>query len=69
MYSYVFPRLGAMNVVLLVISGQMISAVLMDYQSQGVPPTLAQCLGVVIVLLGVHTTRVSRSPRTPNKSQ
>jgi bacterial/archaeal transporter family-2 protein len=67
--SHVFPRLGAMNAVLLVISGQMISAVLMDYQNQGVPPTAARWLGVVIVLLGVHMTRVSRSPRNQDPSQ
>ena len=67
--SYVFPRLGAMNAVLLVISGQMISAVLMDYQNQGVRPTVARCLGVAIMLLGVHLTRVSRSPRNQDKSQ
>lgn len=66
--SYVFPRLGAMNAVLLVIGGQMITAVLMDYQNQGVPPTATRCIGVVIVLLGVHMTRVSRSPRNPDKT-
>ncbi|WP_437739333.1 DMT family transporter [Sorangium sp. So ce302] len=66
--SYVFPRLGAMNAVLLVISGQMISAVLIDYQSQGVPPTAPRCLGVVLVLLGVHMTRVARSPRHQDRS-
>jgi transporter family-2 protein len=67
--SYVFPRLGTMNAVLLVISGQMISAVLIDYRSQHVAPTVARCLGVVIVLLGIYLTRVSSLPRAKEKAQ
>lgn len=67
--SYVFLRLGAMNAVLLVISGQMFFAVLTDYHNQGVPPTGARCLGVVLVLLGVHMTRVVRSPRHQDRSR
>jgi len=67
--SYVFPRLGAMNAALLVISGQMISAVLIDYRTQNVPPTAARCLGVVIVILGVYLTRVSKTSRDKEKSQ
>ena len=66
--SYVFPRIGAMNAVLLVISGQMISAVLLDWHHQNVAPTVTRCLGVVIVLLGVYLTRLSTSspgPRPP----
>ena len=66
--SYVFPRLGAMNAALLVISGQMISAVLIDYRNQGVPPTPTRCLGVVIVLLGVYLTRAASAARTKDKS-
>jgi bacterial/archaeal transporter family-2 protein len=61
--SYVFPRLGAMNAVLLVISGQMISAVLLDYRNQNVAPTVTRCLGVLIVLLGIYLTRLSTSSR------
>ncbi|WNG32886.1 DMT family transporter [Archangium minus] len=67
--SYVFPRLGAMNASLLVISGQMISAVLLDYRNQGVAPTATRCLGVVIVLLGVYLTRASKTSRVKDKSQ
>jgi transporter family-2 protein len=67
--SYVFPRLGAMNAALFVISGQMISAVLMDFQTQRVPPTAIRCLGVGIVLLGVHLTRVARAPQNQDRSQ
>lgn len=61
--SHVFPRLGAMNAVLLVISGQMISAVLLDYWSRDAAPTVARCAGVVLVLVGVYLTRLSTSSR------
>jgi len=67
--SYVFPRLGAMNAVLLVISGQMIFAVLLDYRNQDVAPTASRCLGVAVVVLGVYLTRVSSSPRDKGKTQ
>jgi bacterial/archaeal transporter family-2 protein len=66
--SYVFTRLGAMNAALLVISGQMISAVLIEYANDGVAPTPARWLGVVIVLLGVYFSRVPRSPRDKDKT-
>ncbi len=61
--SYVFPRLGAMNAALLAISGQMITAVLVDFLNQGVTPTVVRCLGVVIVLLGVYLSRVTNARR------
>jgi transporter family-2 protein len=67
--SYVFPRLGAMNAILLVISGQMISAVLIDYRNHDVPPTGARYLGVVIVLLGVYLSRVSNASREKDREQ
>lgn len=57
--SYVFPRLGAMNASLLVISGQMISAVLIDYQNEGVSPSGLRLLGVLILLLGMYLSRVA----------
>ncbi|WP_171163606.1 DMT family transporter [Streptomyces sp. I05A-00742] len=52
--SYVFPRLGAMHAALLVISGQMISAVLIDWQTEGKAPTPLRCLGVAVVLAGIY---------------
>jgi transporter family-2 protein len=60
--SHVFPRLGAMNAVLLVISGQMIAAVLIEYYNDHNPPTITRCLGVILVLGGVYLFRASRSP-------
>jgi bacterial/archaeal transporter family-2 protein len=67
--SYVFPRLGAVNAVLLVISGQMISAVLIDYAKRDVAPTGLRWLGVAVVLLGVYLSRVSRLSREKGKAQ
>lgn len=52
--SYVFPRLGAMSAVLLVISGQMLSAVLLDYVNQDAAPTLVRWLGICLVLVGIY---------------
>jgi transporter family-2 protein len=66
--SYVFPRLGAKNTVLLVISGQMISAVLLDYRNQGVPPSGIRWLGVAIIILGVYLSRASNSAREKDKA-
>lgn len=60
--SYIFPRLGAMHAVLLVISGQMITAVAIDALKQGAPPTLAQCTGVLLVLIGISLRRFTKSP-------
>lgn len=57
--SYVFPRLGATNAALMVISGQMISAVLIEALAQHESPTLLRCLGVAMVLLGVYLTRAA----------
>ncbi|MBW4597759.1 MAG: DMT family transporter [Brasilonema angustatum HA4187-MV1] len=58
--SYVFPRLGAMNSTLLVISGQMISAVLIDWLNHNSAPDVLRCLGVVAVLFGIYLTRMSK---------
>lgn len=57
--SYVFPRLGATNAALLVISGQMISAVLIEGATRHAAPSLARCVGVALVLLGVYLTRAA----------
>jgi bacterial/archaeal transporter family-2 protein len=56
--SFVFPRLGALNAGVLVISGQMISAVAIDAVNHHSAPSLARNLGVIIVLFGVYLSRV-----------
>jgi transporter family-2 protein len=57
--SFVFPRLGATNAALMVISGQMISAVVIEAGVANEAPTFLRCLGVAIVLLGVYLTRAA----------
>lgn len=57
--SYVFPRLGATKAALLVISGQVISAVALDWLIRGTAPGLLRCLGVVVVLFGIYLSRRS----------
>ncbi len=56
--SFAFPRLGATHAALLVISGQMCTAMLIDWDKKGTGPTLIQCLGVILVLFGVYLTRI-----------
>jgi len=57
--SYVLPRIGTMKTVLLVISGQMISGVLMDFQRGTLVSTLVRFFGVAIIVLGVYLARAS----------
>jgi transporter family-2 protein len=56
--SHVFPRLGAMNASLLVISGQVLSAVTIDCVTERSVPTALRLLGVVLVLLGLALPRL-----------
>jgi transporter family-2 protein len=58
--SYVFVKLGAMNAALLIISGQMTSAVFIEYVRMGARPPATRWLGVAVVLLGVYMTQLSR---------
>ena len=55
--SYVFSRIGAIKTVLLVISGQMICSVLIDYKRGDLLSTLGQFLGVAIILVGVYLAK------------
>ncbi len=61
--SYVLPRIGTTQTVLLVISGQMISGVLMEYQPGDAISTVSQFFGVAMILLGVYLARVSHLRR------
>ncbi|MFI6638553.1 DMT family transporter [Streptomyces sp. NPDC050504] len=56
--SHVFPRLGAMNASLLVISGQVLSAVAYDCAEQRSLPSALRLLGVALVLLGLVLPRL-----------
>ncbi|MGH9897783.1 MAG: DMT family transporter [Pyrinomonadaceae bacterium] len=66
--SYVLPRIGAIKTVLLVISGQIVTGVLIDYQRGAAVSTLAQFLGVAIIILGVYLARTSGSRRDKEDS-
>lgn len=51
--SYVFPKMGALNTSVLIIGGQMFSAVLFDVISQGGGYHLIRLLGVGLITLGI----------------
>jgi transporter family-2 protein len=55
--SFVLPRVGAMNAALLIIGGQMVSAVILDCLRRGIPPSLFQLFGVLCIVLGVYLQR------------
>ncbi|MEV4805657.1 DMT family transporter [Nonomuraea sp. NPDC049421] len=59
--SYVFPRLGAMTASVLVISGQVLSAVVIDCVQQGALPAPIRLAGVALVLLGLALPRLRRT--------
>jgi transporter family-2 protein len=55
--SFVMPRIGAMRTILLVISGQMISASLLDSMTNVIASFPAQLLGVSLILVGITISR------------
>ncbi|WP_043634568.1 DMT family transporter [Nonomuraea candida] len=57
--SHVFPRLGAMSASVLVISGQVLSAVVIDCVQQRALPAPVRLAGVALVLLGLALPRLS----------
>jgi len=59
--SYILPRIGAVRTVLLVVSGQMVSSVIIDYQHGSVASLPGKALGVFIVLIGVCLAVTSRA--------
>lgn len=55
--SWLITRIGAVNTTLLVISGQMVSGVVLDF-ARGVPITLWACiLGIVLIFAGMALTQ------------
>lgn len=58
--SLVFTRLGATRSVLLVIGGQLLVAVLIDWLQRGQAPGVLRCLGVALMLLGMYGSGRSR---------
>jgi transporter family-2 protein len=67
--SYVFHRIGAMKTVLLVISGQMISGVIIGYRNVNLISTLGQFLGIAIIIFGVYLANASYARRHKDISE
>lgn len=65
MNSYVLPRIGALTTLILVICGQMISGILLDFVIRHTSPTLAQVLGIGLVMAGTY---LARSPNRRSSS-
>jgi|SRR6185437_3390291 len=64
--SYVLPKIGGIMTILLVISGQMITGVLVEYKSGAALSTLLQFLGIAIIMLGVYVAKLSSLRREKN---
>lgn len=58
--SYVFPRIGAARSALLIIGGQMIGGLLIDYLRGTAQFSIGQPAGVALILFGIYLTRYSR---------
>lgn len=59
--SIVFTRLGAVKTVLLVVSGQLISGVLIDYKMDNVSHFSMKFIGVFVILMGVFLSKLAGS--------
>ncbi|WP_320202415.1 DMT family transporter [Agrobacterium rosae] len=55
--SWLVPRIGAVNTALLVISGQMVSGVMLDLFSDQPPKAWASALSVLLILAGMVLTQ------------
>lgn len=55
--SWLIPRIGAVNTALLVISGQMVSGVVLDLFSDQPPKIWASALGVLLIMAGMALTQ------------
>lgn len=58
--SWLIARIGAVNTALLVISGQMVSGVALDFLSDEPPKIWATALGVLLILAGMVLTQRRR---------
>lgn len=58
--SYVFPRIGAARSALLIIGGQMIAGLAIDYLRGTATFHVGQPAGVALILFGIYLTRFSK---------
>ncbi len=63
-YSHVVPRIGVMRTLLLIISGQMLTAVFLDLEKRSLLLLGVQMLGVLLILTGVAA--LHRRPAVPS---
>ncbi|GAA2827857.1 transporter family-2 protein [Aminobacter aminovorans] len=57
--SLVLPRLGAIRTAVLVICGQMVAGLAIDYLANHTAPEPLQLAGIVVIMLGVLAARLS----------
>jgi bacterial/archaeal transporter family-2 protein len=55
--SWLIPRIGAVNTALLVISGQMVSGVVLDLFGDHPPKLWASALGILLIFAGMVLTQ------------
>ncbi|WP_186645406.1 DMT family transporter [Fluviispira vulneris] len=58
--SFVIPRIGAMNTTILMICGQIITAVFIDIQLSGKYPSYMQITGIIFILFAVYLSKTQR---------
>jgi len=59
--SYVFTQLGAVKTVLLIVSGQMLTGILLDHHGGSPLSLFAQLLGMGLIVLGIYLAKTSNS--------
>lgn len=63
--SYVIPKIGSIMTVVLVICGQIVSGVVIDFGGQSGGPSFARLLGIGLVIIGGCLAMVSKSTTRP----
>lgn len=63
MNSHVLPRLGAVTTLVLIIGGQMIAGLAIDYLDRAMPATPMQVVAIALIVLGASLARASASRR------
>lgn len=57
--SYVFPRIGAVKTIMLVVGAQIVSSVIIDHKTYSLTHMMMQFFGIAIILLGVYLAKSS----------
>jgi bacterial/archaeal transporter family-2 protein len=67
--SYVLSRIGAIRAVLLVISGQMTTGLLIDHRGHTAVSTLIHVLGVAVIMVGIYLSKISSAKAAKEDGQ